>query len=91
MKTGPKAICAYYNDTHFTVGLDDGRFVCVKFEYSSRLSTATPAQRKSLKVIYGGMGIRWADIDEDLSVAGIVRDFEERGILTDAPNYDLLE
>jgi hypothetical protein len=38
-----------------------------------------------------GTGLRWPDIDEDLSVAGIIRDFKEKGILVDPPDYDMLE
>lgn len=91
MLEGPKAICAYYNDTHFTVGLDDGRFLCVPFGHSSRLAVATPTQRRFFHLIGGGIGITWPDIDEDLLVSGIIEDFEKRGLLVDVPDYDMLE
>ncbi len=91
MSNDPIAIEAYYNDTHFTVGLDDGRFLCVPFECSSRLALATEGQRRFFHIMNKGMGLRWPDIDEDLSVAGIIRDFKEKGILVDPPDYDMLE
>ncbi len=91
MSNDPIAIEAYYDDTHFTVGLDDGRFLCVPFDYSSRLALATKGQRRFFHIMNKGTGLRWPDIDEDLSVAGIIRNFKKKGILVDPPDYDMLE
>lgn len=91
MLSVPKAICVYYNDTHFTVGLDDGRWLCIMFDISSRLTLATPSQRRFLRIVGGGIGIQWPDIDEDLSVAGLIEYLEKRGLLVDVPDYEMLE
>jgi hypothetical protein len=38
-----------------------------------RLLRATPAQRDNYELLGDGVGIHWPDIDEDLSVAGLLR------------------
>jgi hypothetical protein len=40
-----------------------------------RLREATPEQRSKWELIGRGTGIHWEDIDEDLSLAGLLRDF----------------
>lgn len=45
----------------------------VRTKLSARLANATPEQRRNWRMI-GRTGIHWPDVDEDLSVAGIVRD-----------------
>jgi len=52
--------------------LADGREVKTPLEFYPRLKNATPAQRKNYKLIGLGTGIHWVDLDEDLSVEGIV-------------------
>ena len=39
---------------------------------SERLARATPSQRKNFKVSPSGYGIHWPDLDEDLSIDGLV-------------------
>ena len=52
--------------------LADGRIVSVPLEWSWRLKDATPAQREHCELIGNGQGVRWPDIDEDISVDGIL-------------------
>ena len=52
--------------------LVDGRVVSVPLAWSWRLSEATPAQRSSFEIIGDGYGVHWPDIDEDLSVEGML-------------------
>ena len=40
---------------------------------SPLLAKATQAQRLKAELSPGGYGIHWPDIDEDLSIAGIIR------------------
>ena len=42
---------------------------------SARLRGASQAARENVELLNGGEGVHWPDVDEDLSVAGIVRDF----------------
>ncbi len=57
------------------VVLADGREISVPLEWSTRLRKATPKQRKNWRLIGGGIGIHWKDLDEDLSVEGLLRIF----------------
>jgi hypothetical protein len=54
------------------VGLSDGREVRFPVAKNRRLAKATNAQLENAELICGGTGIHWADLDEDLSVAGIL-------------------
>ena len=55
------------------VRLVDGREISVPLEWYPRLRRATPAQRRGWRLIGGGLGIHWPAIDEDISVAGLLR------------------
>ena len=55
-----------------TFGLVDGRIVSVPLAWSWRLSEATPAQRNNFEIIGEGYGVHWPDVDEDLSVEGML-------------------
>ena len=55
------------------VDLMDGRAIIVPLAWYPRLLHATPQQRANWKIAGGGYGIHWPDIDEDLSVEGLLR------------------
>lgn len=55
-----------------TFSLADGRVVSVPLAWSWRLSEATPAQRNNFEIIGDGYGVHWPDVDEDLSVEGML-------------------
>ncbi len=55
------------------VDLADGRTIAVPLAWYPRLLKATPAQRANWTKAGGGFGIHWPDVDEDLSVAGLLR------------------
>ena len=72
----PTAVLAL--NVHFTndalmVALSDGREVSVPLEWFPRLRDATPKQRKNWRLIAKGIGIHWEDVDEDISVATLLR------------------
>ena len=52
--------------------LVDGRVISVPLAWSWRLSEATPAQRAHFRLIGAGQGVHWPDVDEDLSVEGML-------------------
>ena len=54
------------------VYLADGRVVSVPLAWSWRLSEATPAQRANFRLIGTGQGIHWPEIDEDISIEGML-------------------
>jgi hypothetical protein len=61
------------DDDHLTVDLMDGRSIVVPLAWYPRLLEASPAERANWQHASGGYGIHWPDIDEDLSVAGLLR------------------
>jgi hypothetical protein len=61
-----------------TVHLADGRVVSVPLAWSWRLSDATPQKRSNFGTIGNGHGVRWPDIDEDLSAAGMLAEVPAR-------------
>jgi len=55
-----------------TARLSDGREISVPLAWSWRLSEASPAERANFRIIGSGQGIHWPDIDEDISVEGML-------------------
>jgi hypothetical protein len=60
------------SDEAITARLVDGRVISVPLAWSWRLSEATPAQRNKWELIGDGHGVRWRDIDEDISAEGML-------------------
>jgi hypothetical protein len=52
--------------------LEDGRTISVPLTWSWRLSEATPVQRNNIEIIGNGEGAHWPDVDEDISVRGML-------------------
>ncbi len=55
------------------VYLSDGREIRVPLEWFPKLRDATPEERQHWRFIGKGIGIHWPDIDEDLSLEGLLR------------------
>jgi hypothetical protein len=67
------AVTVTTDDSSLRVVLADGRELAVPLEWFPRLRDATPEQRSNWRLIGRGQGIHWADVDEDISVAGLLR------------------
>jgi len=52
--------------------LTDGREISTPLEWFPKLRNATAEQRAHWTLIGKGVGIHWDDLDEDLSVAGLL-------------------
>jgi hypothetical protein len=61
------------SDDTLTVDLSDGRRLAVPLAWFPRLLHATEEQRRNWELLGDGQGIHWPEIDEDLSVAGLLR------------------
>ncbi len=55
-----------------TVDLSDERTISVPLGWYPRLAQGTPAQRANWRLIGEGTGIHWPDLDEDVSVEGLL-------------------
>jgi hypothetical protein len=60
-------------DDALEVRLRDGRKISAPLAWFPRLLAATPLQRAHWESSAAGHGIHWPDVDEDLSVAGLLR------------------
>ena len=60
------------SDDKLPVDLSDGRTLSVPLAWYPRLSHASAAERKHWRLIGRGVGIHWEDIDEDISVEGLL-------------------
>jgi hypothetical protein len=68
----PRVRSVEVTDDIITAQLVDGRTISVPLVWSWRLADATPAQRANYRIIGDGEGIHWPDIDEDISVRGML-------------------
>lgn len=73
IKAEPFAVDVSFTDDSMRVTLADGREVSVPLEWFPRLRNATPKQRQNWQFIGKGIGIHWPDVDEDVSVEGLLR------------------
>lgn len=64
----PRAREAAISGEDLCVFLEDGRTLLVPLRWFPKLANAPKASREKLIVIGHGSGIRWPDLDEDLSV-----------------------
>lgn len=54
------------------VDLSDGRTISVPLAWFPRLQQATNEERNNWRLIGKGQGIHWTDIDEDISIEGLL-------------------
>jgi len=78
---GPRIQDVRVSEDQITAQLTDGRVISVPLAWSWRLSEATPAQRANFRLIGSGQGVHWPEVDEDISVEGMLR-----GIPAPRPN-----
>lgn len=71
------------SEDSFVVDLMDGRSITTPLAWFPRLLHATPEQRENWKIIGGGYGVRWPDVDEDVSTEGLLRGAPAPGVNRD--------
>jgi hypothetical protein len=72
-KAGERVMDVCITDDTISVDLYDGRTITVPLAWYPRLLHATPAQRANWRIAGAGYGIHWPDVDEDLSVQGLLQ------------------
>ena len=73
LETAARAKDVSTTETELVVHLADGRTIIVPLEWYPRLNRATAEQRARYRLIGDGEYIHWPDVDEDLSVSGLLR------------------
>ena len=70
--TDPRIQHVQVTEDEIIARLVDGRVISVPLAWSWRLSEATPRQRAHFRLIGSGQGVHWPDVDEDISVEGML-------------------
>ncbi|HEV8717186.1 MAG TPA: DUF2442 domain-containing protein [Candidatus Binatia bacterium] len=68
----PTAEGVIVTEDTLSVDLSDGRTIAVPLAWFPRLLHATPKERNKWRLIGKGHGIHWAQLDEDISVEGLI-------------------
>jgi hypothetical protein len=68
----PRARSVAVNEESLTVDLVDGRTIIVPLAWYPRLWHGTPEERSRFEIFGDGTYIHWPDLDEDLTVAGLL-------------------
>jgi hypothetical protein len=78
LESKARAARAWCDADNLWVDLVDGRSLAVPLAYFPRLLAATPEQRERFEMSGGGTGLHWDDLDEDISVAGLLLGIGDR-------------
>lgn len=68
----PRAVEVSCTSDALRVRLADGRELAVPLEWFPRLRKASAEQLARYRLIGDGVGINWPDLDEDISVEGLL-------------------
>ncbi len=74
----PRATRIWFDNDNLWLELADGRQLSVPLAYFPRLLHATAEQRQRYEVSGGGTGLHWDELDEDISVMGLLAGVGDR-------------
>jgi hypothetical protein len=74
----PYAMGVSFDEDSMWVDLEDGRRLGIPLAYFPRLLHATPEQRVKFSLSGRGSGIHWDELDEDISVEGLLLGFGDK-------------
>ena len=60
-------------DRELVIELRDGRVVSVPLAWYPRLAEGSPRERRRWELLGPGIGIHWPDLDEDISIDGLLQ------------------
>jgi hypothetical protein len=63
---------AFYENGMICLLMSDKKEIRFPVEANTKLKNATDQQRENIEIICNGTGLHWPDLDEDLSVTGII-------------------
>ena len=70
MNTSVRATSVHFDPDSMWVDLSDGRILAVPLAWFPRLLHATAEQREQVRI--SSRGLHWEELDEDISVAGLL-------------------
>ena len=68
----PEATSVIVSGDSLSAVLADGRVISVPLHWFPRLLHATPEERTNWRLMGDGSGIHWSDLDEDISIEGLL-------------------
>jgi hypothetical protein len=74
----PAATRVWFDEHRMWGALADGRQLAAPLTYFSRLLNATAEQRDRYEMSGGGTGLHWEELDEDISVGGLLPGIGDR-------------
>ena len=72
------ALDIWFDSDNMWVAIADGRQLSIPLSFFPRLLSATQEQRLNFELSGGGTGIHWPEIDEDISVQGLLMGIPDR-------------
>lgn len=76
MTSSPRPTDVRFDDAQMWVDLEDGRTLGIPLVWFPRLLHATPQQRADF--FLSPSGLHWDEIDEDISIAGLLAGREDQ-------------
>lgn len=70
MTISPEPLAVRFDEHRFWVELEDGRTLGVPLAWFPRLLRGTPQQREAVELSRDGL--HWEELDEDISIAGLI-------------------
>ena len=67
-----KVIEGYYENGKICLLMSDHKEIRFPVDVNTKLKNATDQQRNNIEIICDGTGLHWPDLDEDLSITGIM-------------------
>ena len=77
LKIDPLAVDVAVTGTLLRVTLDDGRELAAPLAWFPRLRDASDTERANWRLIGIGEGLHWPDIDEDISILGLLAGYRQ--------------
>ena len=71
-RPAPTVTTVTVTDEAVQLELNDGRTVSAPLAWYPRLIHGTPAERAHWRLVGRGVGVHWPDLDEDISVDGVL-------------------
>jgi hypothetical protein len=78
--TSALAKAVSFDEALMHVSLADGRILSAPLIWFPLLQAATPEQRANYEIAGGGISLHWPEIDEDLSIAGLMAGADPRSM-----------
>jgi Protein of unknown function (DUF2442) len=66
------AVAVEITDDTLSLELSDGRTIAAPIAWFPRLTHGTAAERRNWRLVGQGHGVHWIDLDEDVSVEGLL-------------------